>query len=691
MKRARAAVALLAVRYREGRRATRAAGAAVLGLTIAAAGACGPAAAPPPEPPAPVPAEPGVEPSLPPIPPRDAPLALSVVYPPENAQIGVRDSNFIFGSTNTGGARLWIGGAPVPVAPNGAFLAFLPVPQDGIYVLQAAKGAEQARLEHRIRLPSPPPPLPAGAEILAASVAPRGAWAALPGERIDVSFRGSAGGSAWLVLPDGRRVPLVERAARREGEVGVDPVPRLPGLAPGWTEYRGYFDALPLLARDAGLRRPVIGALAPEAARPAAARARRAADASGPASGNGSRRDAYVELVLGGDTARAPLPLNLAIVDPARPPVGLALDPGPPGQTDVVVVARPAPGTTSHFFWPNGTELTLTGQRDGELRVRLGPGLDAWVPLGEVLLQPEGTPPPSAIVGNVRIAHTAEYLDILFPMERRVPFHVEERERRVEILLYGAVSGTDRVRHGRLDPFLERAEWSQEPDSVYRFTLHLGSQPWGWDASWTDAGLSVRVRQPPTVDPAAPLRGLVVVVDPGHGGAERGAPGPTSLAEADANLFVALRLEEALEQAGARVIMTRTADVTVPLYTRTRIAESADAHLLVSIHHDAFPDGVNPFRNYGTGVYYFHPHSADLAQQVLVELLGVTGLRDLGTVRASLALARPRWMPAILTESMFMMVPQQEAALRSPEMQERLARAIARGMEEFVRRNAVAR
>jgi len=272
-----------------------------------------------------------------------------------------------------------------------------------------------------------------------------------------------------------------------------------------------------------------------------------------------------------------------------------------------------------------------------------------------------------------------------------VPFHVEERERRVEILLYGAVSGTDRVRHGRLDPFLERAEWSQEPDSVYRFTLHLGSQPWGWDASWTDAGLSVRVRQPPTVDPAAPLRGLVVVVDPGHGGAERGAPGPTSLAEADANLFVALRLEEALEQAGARVIMTRTADVTVPLYTRTRIAESADAHLLVSIHHDAFPDGVNPFRNYGTGVYYFHPHSADLAQQVLVELLGVTGLRDLGTVRASLALARPRWMPAILTESMFMMVPQQEAALRSPEMQERLARAIARGMEEFVRRNAVAR
>ena len=691
MEQARTAVARLVLRCQEGRRAARATGAAVLGLVIAAAGACGPAAAPPPEPPAPAPAERGVDPSLPPIPPRDAPLALSVVYPPENAQIGVRDSNFIFGSTNTGGATLWINGTPVPVAPNGAFLAFLPVPQDGLYVLEAAKDAERARLEHRIRLPAPPPPPPAGAEILAASVSPRGAWAALPGERIDVSFRGSAGGSAWLVLPDGTRVPLVERAARREGEVSVDPVPRPAGLAPGWAEYRGYFQALPLLARDPGLRRPVIGALASDVARPATAGtgARRPAGASGPLDEEPGA--AYVELVIGRDTARAPLPLNLAIVDPPRPPVGLAQDPGPPGQTDGVVVARPAPGTTSHYFWPNGTELTLTGQRDGELRVRLGPGLDAWVPLGEVVLQPEGTPPPSAIVGNVRIAHTPEYLDILFPMERRVPFHVEERERRVDILLYGAISGTDRVRHGQLDPFLERAEWSQEPDSVYRFTLHLGSQPWGWDANWTGAGLAVRVRRPPTVDPAAPLRGLLVVVDPGHGGAERGARGPTSLAEADANLFVALRLEEALERAGARVIMTRTADVTVPLYTRTRIAESANAHLLVSIHHDAFPDGVNPFRNYGTGVYYFHPHSADLARQVLVELLGVTGLRDLGTVRASLALARPRWMPAILTESMFMMVPQQEAALRAPEMQERLAHAIARGMEEFVRRNAVTR
>ncbi len=656
--------------------------AAVAVLAVLAAGACGRPAPPPPTP-APLPAVPGVEPSLPPIPPRDGPLSISVAYPPEGAPIAVRDSNFIFGSTNTGRARLLINGQPVTVAPNGAFLAFLPVPPDGVYVLEATAGAQTARLERAVVLRPPEPP-PSGVEIQTRSISPRGAWAALPGERIDVSFRGSAGGRAWLVLPDGTRVPLLEQRAGPRREPSVDPIPRPAETAPGWAEYRGYFAARPLRAADAQLQTPIVGSLD-------YAEAGVAADGTTTRRRGGDGPPARIELVLGNDTARAPLPLNLAIVDPARPPVGIAHDPGPPGQTDMVVVARPAPGTTSHFFWPSGTELTLTGQRGGELRVRLGSALDAWVPSGEVLLEPPGTPPPATVVGNVRIAHNPAYLDVLFPVTRRVPLHVEEGERRVDILLYGAISGTDRIRLGAFDPFLDRAEWSQEQDSVYRFTLYLGAQPWGWDASWTDAGLAVRIRRPPTVDPAAPLEGLLIVVDPGHGGSERGAPGPTSLAEADANLYVALALRDALERAGARVIMTRDDDATVPLYARTFTAESAGAHLLVSVHHDAFPDGVNPFRNYGTGVYYFHPHSADLARQVQRELQRATGLRDLGIVRASLALARPRWLPAILTEGMFMMVPQQEAAMRSPEMQERLGQAIARGMAEFVRRNAFLR
>jgi N-acetylmuramoyl-L-alanine amidase len=66
--------------------------------------------------------------TLPPVPARTGPIAIDVVYPGENAQVAVRDSTFIFGSVGTGEAQLRINGAPVEVAANGAFLAFLPVP-----------------------------------------------------------------------------------------------------------------------------------------------------------------------------------------------------------------------------------------------------------------------------------------------------------------------------------------------------------------------------------------------------------------------------------------------------------------------------------------------------------------------------------------------------------------------------------
>src|SRR5579872_4464251 len=66
--------------------------------------------------------------ALPPIPIVDGPLNLHVVYPSPNQQLGVRDSNYIFGSTGSGSARLTIDGIDVPVLPNGAFLAWIPVP-----------------------------------------------------------------------------------------------------------------------------------------------------------------------------------------------------------------------------------------------------------------------------------------------------------------------------------------------------------------------------------------------------------------------------------------------------------------------------------------------------------------------------------------------------------------------------------
>src|SRR5438067_838946 len=180
--------------------------------------------------------------------------------------------------------------------------------------------------------------------------------------------------------------------------------------------------------------------------------------------------------------------------------------------------------------------------------------------------------------------------------------------------------------------------------------------------------------------------GRIVVLDPGH--PPLGARGPTGLWEPVATLAVARKVKTLLEHAGATVLLTRTDSTPLELYPRTRFAEQHDADVLVSIHANALPDGVNPFTNSGTSVYYFQPRSAALARALERALVAELGVRDLGMGRGDYALVRPTWMPAALTEGLFIMLPEQEAMLASEEGQLRYARGITRGIEDFLRQRA---
>jgi N-acetylmuramoyl-L-alanine amidase len=392
---------------------------------------------------------------------------------------------------------------------------------------------------------------------------------------------------------------------------------------------------------------------------------------------------ALLELVVDHDTSRIPLPLNLALADPERPAVAVANAPLPPAGSGVVI-GRPGPGYTYAYFWPNDTKLILTGERNGEYRVRLTPELEAWVARDQVRLLPEGTPPPGGGVGTVRLRPAEGYVDLRVVLPHRLPYQVTERDRTLELTIFGGIADTDWLLYGPTDPLVRLAEWRQPATGTYQVVLHLDQMNWGHQTFWAPNGdLVLRVRRPPRIDPDHPLRGLLIAVDAGHPPA--GATGPTGLTEAEANLQIALRLRPLLESAGAEVFMTRTDMRPLSLAERTALATEADADILVSIHNNALPDGVNPFPNNGTSVYFNHPQSLALARALQHELLEEFGLRDLGVGRGDLALVRPTWMPAVLTESFFMIIPQQEAALRDPTVQERIARAHLRGLEVFLR------
>lgn len=722
-------------------RARRVAGAAAL-AALALAG-CTHAAEPPS---IPAPGE-APHPELPAVPDRAGALSIDVVYPPAEATLGVRDSTFVFGSTGTGASTLTINGASVDVAPNGAFLAFLPVPADGVYRFRASAAGATDTLTRTVNLPEAAPSVRAdSAAIVAGSVTPRGAWVARPGERIVVSFRGTPGGRATLVLPDGRRVPMVERTANGDANWGQEAfgvTGEATGAAMGGVaRYEGYFDAVPLLAADTALRRSALIAAADSSARAArvhpvpvrtairrdtaafgaglvgageqpveaaaagqvvaeargeerpvraaaagevvaGARAAAAADSATRAARNGAA-PARVELVLGRDTARARVPLTLSLLDPARPLVGVAVDPGTNGvDGDSTLIARPGPGLTYHWFWPDGTRLELTGERDGYYRVQLTDELSAWASSSDVRVVAPGTPPPAGRIGTVRFAPDAGWIDVRVAMADRLPFRVDEDEGGLTLTVYGGTADTDWLQYGGIDPLITRAAWETPADDVYRLRLNTAGQPWGYRAFWTAAGLTLRVRRPPQIDRDHPLRGVRVAVDAGH--PPGGAIGPTRLQEAEANLAVASKLAEQLRAAGAQVLMTRTDTAALGLYPRPYMAEKWNADVLISIHNNAFPDGVNPFENNGTSVYYFQPQSEELARDVEYELLAELGLRNLGIGRANLILARPTWMPAILSETMFLMLPRQEAALRDPGVQARIAAAHVRALETFLK------
>jgi N-acetylmuramoyl-L-alanine amidase len=359
------------------------------------------------------------------------------------------------------------------------------------------------------------------------------------------------------------------------------------------------------------------------------------------------------------------------------------------GDTDRVITGRPLPGGTYKWLLMPGTVVRVTGWSAGFARVRLDDALDIWVNATDTRLLPRGWAPPPRVAANAQVVPDSAWVDLRIPMSSRPPFLVEEGNRSIVLTLYGVTANTDIINYASNDSLVEKVSWQQLSAGRARYTLHLAAQPYGYLAFWDGGAFVLRVRRPPSVDPEHPLAGLTIAVDPGH--PPIGATGPTGLYEADAVLAVGEKVREMLAKRGARVLMTRTTASPVGLGDRPIMARRANANALVSIHLNALPDGVNPFRTHGTGAYFFHAQSEPLARALQNGMLNRMGLPDLGVNYDNLALARPTWMPAVLCEGAFIMMPAQEAALRTSEFQAEYARGIVDGLESYFRSLAPAR
>ena len=201
-------------------------------------------------------------------------------------------------------------------------------------------------------------------------------------------------------------------------------------------------------------------------------------------------------------------------------------------------------------------------------------------------------------------------------------------------------------------------------------------------------GCSQRTAAPEGAPLPTPERWLVVL-DAGHGGFDAGASGTdTAVKESDLNLQVALLVREALEDAGVRVLMTRTGQGALgdtkkaDMARRGQLLQTEGADVAVSIHMNKFSDR----RIQGPMAYYQAGAEAGqaLAAAVIDRLTDALGLRPRLPNPGNNFVTRIPACPAVLVECGFLSNAEEERLLQEEPYQKAIAAAIAQGVVGYL-------
>lgn len=196
-----------------------------------------------------------------------------------------------------------------------------------------------------------------------------------------------------------------------------------------------------------------------------------------------------------------------------------------------------------------------------------------------------------------------------------------------------------------------------------------------------------------------PVWEATVVLDPGHGGDERGALSPDGATEADVNLDVARRTGALLEAQGVSVVLTRSADYRIPVRNRAAIADQLQAKAFVSIHHNA--PAAQPVDEPGSEVYV-QSGSADSRRlggliyeavtQALTEFdVAWTGRPDAGVLtvlnsegKNAYGITRYPTTPVALAELAYIANPSEAVLIGTSEYRQAAAEALAAAIIRYL-------
>ncbi len=221
---------------------------------------------------------------------------------------------------------------------------------------------------------------------------------------------------------------------------------------------------------------------------------------------------------------------------------------------------------------------------------------------------------------------------------------------------------------------------------------------------------------------------FTVVVDPGHGGEQEGALAPDGLREKDLSLAISRRIAARLKRMGARVVLTRTGDIAVPLANRAALATAIRADMFLSVHLNSMPTPEQRRHSQGVETYFLSADATDthasavaarenadrlagepeadpddpvagilddlqdaaslqgssrLAYALHDKLVGRLQAEDRGVKQAPFYVLAGARMPAVLLEVGFISHREETRKVRSRAYQDRIAEAVAEGIRSF--------
>lgn len=186
---------------------------------------------------------------------------------------------------------------------------------------------------------------------------------------------------------------------------------------------------------------------------------------------------------------------------------------------------------------------------------------------------------------------------------------------------------------------------------------------WGYHVEYTPEGgtrIILKHRPKRSENPAKPLEGITVMLDPGHGDQDTGAIGAPSEVfpqEKDMNLAEARAAQFRLEQLGATVLMTRTDDTFVTLGDRLKALNSQRPDFFISVHHNSSLLNKDLTDMTGTECYWFYTEGKPLAESLVSRVATASGREARGTFYNYFYVTRSNLCPAVLLETGFVCSP----------------------------------